>query len=63
MNTALMKEKTSQDFELLYELSMEVGQSLTLVKNCQHFLDVLMKRLHIQASYVWLQDEYTIAFC
>ncbi len=51
-------EQTIIDISLLYELSLNIGQSLDIYENCDQFLQRLMSRKNFNYSAVWLKDSY-----
>lgn len=53
-----MSDSVLNDILLLYELSLSVGSSLELEKNCDGFLSVLMARRNLDYSSVWIKDSF-----
>lgn len=51
-------EQTILDISLLYELSLNIGQSLDIHENCDQFLQRLMSRKNLVYTAVWLKDSY-----
>ena len=45
-----------KDISVLYELSLSVGGSLDLKKNCENFLSVLMSRKNLDYCSVWIHN-------
>jgi len=56
------KKKTDndifQEIYLLYELSLAVGQSLEVIQNCKHFINVLHSKKNLDFAAVWIKDEF-----
>ncbi len=46
-----------QDFSLLYELALSLGQTLETDENVRNFLDVLCTRKELTFASVWLREE------
>lgn len=49
--------KTIQNFPLLYELSMSIGNSLDFKQNCKQFLNILIARKNLNAISVWIKND------
>jgi len=49
--------KIASDISILYELSLAIGQSLDLRKNCDRFLKTLMARKNLGYASVWIRQE------
>jgi PAS domain S-box-containing protein len=46
----------SDDFHLLYELSLAVGHSLNFSENCHQFLTVLLSKKNFDFASVWIKN-------
>jgi len=51
------KNNILNDLSLLYELSLSIGQSLDLQKNCEAFLKVLVRRKGLDYASVWIDKD------
>ena len=58
MTEKIDSTKVVRDISLLYELSLAVGNSLDLRKNCEIFLKTLMARKNLAFASVWIRPEY-----
>ena len=58
MNNKFDSSKIVSDITLLYELSLAVGSSLDLQKNCENFLKTLMARKNLAYASVWIKSEH-----
>ena len=45
------------DISYLYELSLNIGQSVQLTEECDHFFRRLMGRMHLSHGSLWVIDE------
>ncbi|MFN3851991.1 MAG: response regulator [Spirosomataceae bacterium] len=52
-----IKIDVAREISLLYELSLSIGNSLDLKKNCSDFLGVWMRQKNIDFGSVWLKNE------
>jgi len=52
--------RLTKDITLLYELSLAVGKSLDLKKNCSIFLKRLMARKDLSFISCWIKNEYLV---
>ncbi|MEB1805879.1 MAG: response regulator [Bacillaceae bacterium] len=46
-----------QDISLLYELSLNIGNSLEFKKECSSFLKILMSRKNLSYASIWLRED------
>ncbi len=56
LQTKELKREIIQEVTLLYELSLSIGQSLDLQRNCNQFLTTLMSRKNIEYASVWINE-------
>ncbi len=52
--------KIIQDISLLYELSLSIGSSINVRKNCIEFLKTLMLRKNLGFVSVWIRDVFLL---
>lgn len=52
-----VKIDIAREISLLYELSLSIGNSLDLKKNCSDFLNVWMRQKNIDFGSVWLKND------
>ncbi len=50
--------KVIQEISLLYELSLSIGSSIDVRKNCIEFLKILMLRKNLSFVSVWIRDVF-----
>lgn len=53
---AVPKIDVTREISLLYELSLSIGNSLDLKKNCADFLSVWMRQKNIDFGSIWLKN-------
>lgn len=58
-NSSNPNYSTTQDFSLLYELALSLGQTLETDENVRNFLDILCARKELTFASVWLRDRAT----
>ena len=49
-------EQVMEDISILYELSLSIGQSLDLRKNCDLFAKTLLTRKNLSAISIWIKE-------
>lgn len=52
-----IKIDVAREISLLYELSLSIGNSLELKKNCADFLNVWMRQKNIDFGSIWLKNK------